>query len=77
MAASLIIESESGTCAGWVHRHNGYYAGDFSALRVTRPVPAGRRSTPTAYTPVRPGAVDRDHGCFSVGTQTATRTADS
>lgn len=30
MAASLIIEEESGTCTGWVHPHNGYYAGDFS-----------------------------------------------
>jgi hypothetical protein len=29
MAASLIIEEESGTCRGWVHPHNGYYAGDF------------------------------------------------
>ena len=30
MAASLIIEVESGPCTGWVHPHNGYYAGDFS-----------------------------------------------
>ncbi len=30
MAASLIIEEESGTCTGWAHAHNGYYAGDFS-----------------------------------------------
>ena len=29
MAASLIIEEESGTCRGWVHPHNGYYACDF------------------------------------------------
>ena len=29
MAASLIIEEESGTCRAWVHPHNGYYAGDF------------------------------------------------
>lgn len=29
MAASLIIEEESGTSRGWVHPHNGYYAGDF------------------------------------------------
>lgn len=33
MAASLIIEEESGTCTGWVHPHNGYYAGDFSGPR--------------------------------------------
>jgi hypothetical protein len=30
MAASLVIEEEWGTCKGWVHSHNGYYAGDFS-----------------------------------------------
>jgi len=29
MAASLIIEQESGTSTGWIHPHNGYYAGDF------------------------------------------------
>jgi hypothetical protein len=28
MAASLIIEEESGTCRAWIHPHNGYYAGD-------------------------------------------------
>jgi hypothetical protein len=30
MAASLIIEIESGTWTGEIHPHNGYYAGDFS-----------------------------------------------
>jgi len=30
MATSLVIEEESGTCTGYVHPHNGYYAGDFS-----------------------------------------------
>jgi hypothetical protein len=30
MAASLIIEEDSGTWTGWIHPHNGYYAGDFS-----------------------------------------------
>ena len=33
MAASLVIEEESGTTTGHVHAHNGYYAGDFSAPR--------------------------------------------
>lgn len=33
MARALVIEEESGTCRGWVHPHNGYYAGDFSASR--------------------------------------------
>jgi hypothetical protein len=31
MAATLIIETDSGMCRDWVHPHNGYYAGDFSA----------------------------------------------
>ena len=30
MAASMIIEEESGTWTGWLHPHNGYYAGDFT-----------------------------------------------
>lgn len=30
MAASLILEQESGTWTGRIHPHNGYYAGDFS-----------------------------------------------
>ena len=29
MAASMTVEEESGTLAGHVHSHNGYYAGDF------------------------------------------------
>jgi hypothetical protein len=29
MAASPVIEEESGTYTGWVHPHNGYYEGDF------------------------------------------------
>lgn len=31
MAASIFIEQESGTWTGRINRHNGYYAGDFSA----------------------------------------------
>ena len=30
MAASRIIEEETGTWSGPRHKHNGYYAGDFS-----------------------------------------------
>lgn len=30
MAASIIIEQEQGTYTRSLHRHNGYYAGDFS-----------------------------------------------
>jgi hypothetical protein len=29
MAASILIEQESGTYTGRPHPHNGYYAGDF------------------------------------------------
>jgi hypothetical protein len=36
MATSRIIEEESGIYRGRrIHRHNGYYAGDFSAQRPT------------------------------------------
>ena len=35
MATSLVIEEESGTCTGYVHPHNGYYAGDFSRAVAT------------------------------------------
>jgi hypothetical protein len=45
MAQSLVIEEESGTSRGWVHPHNGYYAGDFSTsrLNVSGPGAAPRR----------------------------------
>jgi hypothetical protein len=33
MAASLTIEEEHGTSVGFLHPHNGYYAGDFRSLR--------------------------------------------
>ncbi len=29
MARALVIEEESGICSGFMHPHNGYYAGDF------------------------------------------------
>jgi hypothetical protein len=41
MAASRVIEEESGTTTGRVHAHNGYYAGDFSTPRYDT-----RTSTP-------------------------------
>jgi hypothetical protein len=37
MATSIAIEVESGTSYGQGHRHNGYYAGEFSRPRPTRP----------------------------------------
>lgn len=44
MAAYIPVEQESGTFTRSAHRHNGYYAGDFSGrpVRVTTyPVVAG------------------------------------
>lgn len=29
MARALVIEEQSGTCSGFMHPHNGYFAGDF------------------------------------------------
>lgn len=40
MATALVIEEERGTCAGHVHAHNGYFAGDFSRRPTTRRTPA-------------------------------------
>ena len=34
MAATIPVETESGTYSGRVHPHNGYYAGDFSSQRT-------------------------------------------
>jgi hypothetical protein len=34
MARALVIEDESGTCSGFLHPHNGYYAGDFHRADV-------------------------------------------
>ena len=36
MAATIPVETESGTYSGQVHPHNGYYAGDFSSRRAGR-----------------------------------------
>jgi hypothetical protein len=35
MATALVIEEEAGTCSGFVHPHNGYYAGDFHRAEPT------------------------------------------
>ena len=32
MARQLTIEVEAGSCTGWRHPHNGYYAGDFAPV---------------------------------------------
>ncbi len=46
MAASIFVELESGTSAGRVHPHNGYYAGDFSSPRQDA-TPAWRSTIPS------------------------------
>ena len=49
MAASLLIEQESGTYIGRIrHSHDGYFAGDFS--QTSRWAPELRVSTPNAVT---------------------------
>jgi hypothetical protein len=45
MATALVIEEESGSCSGFVHPHNGYYAGDFHRADAGRlPTPGFARS---------------------------------
>lgn len=44
MAATIDIEIESGVFTGTIHRHQGYYAGDFSQrLQQTRQTKTARR----------------------------------
>ena len=33
MARTLVVEEVSGICRGWVHPHNGYYAGNFATTK--------------------------------------------
>ena len=49
MAASRIIEEETGTWSGLRHKHNGYYAGDFSDSPF-RPLVPVSGSNPTRLT---------------------------
>ena len=37
MATSLVIEEERGTCTGFIHPHNGYFAGSFTFLLEAEP----------------------------------------
>ena len=46
MAASIYVELESGTSAGRVHPHNGYYAGDFSTPHH-EPAPVWKAPVPS------------------------------
>jgi hypothetical protein len=51
MATSLVIEEERGTCSGFAHPHNGYYAGDFSRGSDVTPASTSRGTV----TAIRPG----------------------
>ena len=64
MAASIIIEQESGTYTPRIRRHNGYYAGDFSrglaeaACVVAHPVRGARQhGEPSGEHPHREASV--------------------
>ena len=46
MAASLVIEYERGETRGATHRHNGYWAGDFSGREPERPRGVGTAPGP-------------------------------
>ena len=50
MAASIFIEQESGTFTRRVHRHNGYYAGDFWTPRATPRTAAAESSADQSVT---------------------------
>ena len=50
MAASIGIEEESGVFTGRLHPHNGYFAGDFSALSPTAAVPRAAAEQSTGMT---------------------------
>jgi hypothetical protein len=54
MATSLVIEEERGTCSGFAHPHNGYYAGDFSGGSDLGPA-VSSRGTVTAIRPAVAG----------------------
>jgi hypothetical protein len=57
MAASIFTEQESGTWTGRINRHNGYYAGDFSARATGSGAPLAR---PRLVSSAEPAARRRD-----------------
>ncbi len=59
MAASIFIEQESGTYTRPIHRHNGYYAGDFSTPRAAPRTAADSLTVPPAL--LHPGPVSGWH----------------
>ena len=63
MARALLIEDESGTCSGFMHPHNGYYAGDFHRADVSMR-PSGSTCQVTAC--ARPAGSLRQRGASEV-----------
>ncbi len=59
MAASIFIEQESGTYTPRIHRHNGYYAGDFFTPRAAPRTAAGSLTVPPAL--LHPGPISGWH----------------
>ena len=41
MAMPIYTEIETGTSTGWIHHHNGYYAGDFFGTATATTTSAG------------------------------------
>jgi hypothetical protein len=60
MARALVIEEESGTCSGFLHPHNGYYAGEFTRTNLS-PAPTPRVG-PIALQTGAPASVTRLRG---------------
>lgn len=58
MAATRCIEEERGTYAGFVHQHNGYYAGDFSRRDRRLARGPGARLTTTPRQPTADVGLD-------------------
>jgi hypothetical protein len=59
MAAMFTIEEDSGTYAGSLRRHNGYYAGDFSRnpMRTVSELAESAKLQPPTF-PIKSGNAD-------------------
>ena len=78
MATALVIEEESGTCSGFIHPHNGYYAGDFHGAdraRIAAPVLTALSVRATGGDTVRASAVQLVAGVLHVDDRAVPRAA--